>query len=77
MTEWMVYSLPKDQLNEARVTETVDFLENLMWRNRNNDLAIGPKGHALHALVIYQQRMFGAQPGQWSVRLAKKNEPKK
>jgi hypothetical protein len=71
MTEWMVYSLPRDQLNDTRVVETVDFLNDLLWRNRTKELKIGPKGHALHALVMYQERMFGALPGQRNVKLAK------
>lgn len=71
MTEWLVYSLPKDQLTDARVVKAVDFLNELMWRNRTNDLKIGPKGHAIHALVMYQEKLFGAQPGARNARLAK------
>lgn len=71
MTEWMVYSLPKDQLSDVRVVGTVNFLNELLWRNRHKKLEIGPKGHALHALVMYQERMFGAKPGARNVKLAK------
>lgn len=73
MAEWMVYSLPQEQLADVRVVQTVNFLNELLWRNRNNELKIGPKGHALHALVMYQERMFGAQPGQRSPKLAKQS----
>lgn len=74
MTEWMVYSLPKHQLADPRVVETVDFLNDLLWRNRSKELKIGPQGHALHALVMYQERMFGVAPGSRNIKLAK--EPK-
>jgi hypothetical protein len=70
MTEWLVYSLPKDRLSDPSVVRAVDFLNELLWRNRNANLSIGPKGHGLHALVIYQERLFGAKPGQRGARLA-------
>ncbi len=70
MTEWLVYSLPKEQLTEPQVVKAVDFLNDLMWRNRGEDLKIGPKGHALHALVIYQEKLFDAKPGMRNARLA-------
>src|SRR5690606_34494244 len=57
MLEWLVYSLPREELDNPRVVAAVHYLNELLWRNRNRDLAIGPKGHGLHALVIYQQRM--------------------
>lgn len=71
MAEWMVYALPKDQLDDPRVVGTMDYLNNLMWRNRNTDLGIGPRGHALHALVMYQERMFQVPPGHRTLKLAK------
>lgn len=77
MAEWMVYALPKDQLNDPQVVGTMEHLNDLMWRNRNNDLGIGPRGHALHALVMYQERMFQVPPGHRTLKLAKeqrKNE---
>lgn len=73
MLEWLVYSLPREELDNPRVVAAVHYLNELLWRNRNRDLAIGPKGHGLHALVIYQQRMFGAQPGQ-RLQLANKQK---
>ncbi|HTN77703.1 MAG TPA: hypothetical protein VL096_20740 [Pirellulaceae bacterium] len=75
ITEWLVASLPKDQLTDKRVVAAVDFLNDLMWRNRTNDLKIGPKGHALHALVMYQERLFDAQPGMRNARLANQSPP--
>ena len=62
--EWLLLSLPDDQLSDPRLVKGVEFLENLMWQHRDYDWAIGPKGHALHALVLYDERVFGAKPGQ-------------
>jgi hypothetical protein len=69
MTEWLVYSLPEDQLTDPRVVKAVDYLTNLLLQKQN--WSIGPKGHGLHALVIYDQRVFGAKPGQRTLNLAK------
>lgn len=70
MLEWLVYSLPDDQLQDPRLVAAVNCLNEIMWRNRNNKLEIGPQGHALHALILYQQRLYGAKPGQRNLKLA-------
>jgi hypothetical protein len=71
MTEWLVYSLPQSKLTDPRVLAAVEKLNDILWRNRAADLSIGPKGHGLHALAIYQDRVFGVKPGQRSARLAR------
>jgi hypothetical protein len=40
-----------------------------MWRYRGHEWEIGPKGHAIHALALYDERLFGGQPGQRSEQL--------
>jgi hypothetical protein len=71
MLEWLVYSLPDDKLQDPRVVAAVNCLNDLLWKNRTRKLEIGPQGHALHALVLYQQRLYGAKPGQRNLHLAK------
>lgn len=61
--EWLVYTLPESQLRDPRVVRAVDYLTNLMWSNRNNKWEVGPKGHALRALVLYDQRVYGGKMG--------------
>jgi hypothetical protein len=61
--EWLLYSLPEEQLTEPRVVKAVDYLTELLWENRDHKWEIGPQGHALHALVLYDQRVFGGKPG--------------
>lgn len=72
--EWMLISLPDDQLNDPRLVKAVEFLKDLLWNYRGHKWEIGPKGHAIHALVIYDERVFGGRAGQratdWS-QLAK------
>lgn len=56
--EWLVFSLPRNELAGRRVVRAVDFLTNHMTRNRYHDWEVGPRGHALRALSLYQQRVF-------------------
>jgi hypothetical protein len=67
--EWMVYSLPKERLADERLVNAVEFLTDLMWRYRGHEWEIGPKGHAIHALALYDERLFGGRPGQRSEQL--------
>ncbi len=61
--EWMAFSLRPEQLKDPRVVKAAAYLSKLMYENRGHEWEIGPRGHALHALAIYNQRMFGAGPG--------------
>ena len=68
--EWLVYSLPPEQLGDERLVRAVSYLTELMWRYRGREWEIGPKGHALHALCLYDERAFDGQPGQRMQQLA-------
>jgi hypothetical protein len=57
--EWLAYSLPEKNLHDFRVTVAVDYLLDLMLTAPGHALDVGPRGHAIHALVIYEQRAFG------------------
>lgn len=74
--EWLAFSLTKEQLKEERVTKAVDYLATLMLKHSQRNWAIGPLGHAVHAIAIYDERVFGGKVGerdkQLSRRLAKK-----
>jgi hypothetical protein len=52
------------------VVKAVAFLTDLLWEHRGRTWGIGPKGHAIHALAIYDERVFGGQPGQRAAQLA-------
>ena len=73
MLEWLVYSLPDDQLDDPRVLKTVNYLINLMEEGARirKKWEIGPRGHAIHALAIYDERRFGDKPGRRDEVLAK------
>jgi hypothetical protein len=57
--EWLVGSLDQEALFQPRVTSAVEFLTASLAREPSRDWKIGPLGHALHALTIYQERAWG------------------
>ena len=56
--EWLCYSLSDEQLREQRTIRAVSYLANLMYSNYDNDWEIGPRSHATHALLLYDERVF-------------------
>jgi hypothetical protein len=57
--EWLVASLDQADLFQPRVTAAVEFLNASLAREPSREWKIGPLGHALHALTIYQERAWG------------------
>lgn len=56
--EWLAFSLSDQQLREPRTIKTVNYLAGILQDNPKRDWSIGPLGHALHALVMYDNRVF-------------------
>lgn len=56
--EWLCYSLSDEQLREPQTIRAVTYLANLMYSNYDNEWEIGPRSHAIHALLLYDQRVF-------------------
>lgn len=69
--EWLVFSLPEEQLDDPRLLRGVQYIAQLLKGRSQEDWHPGAMGHALHALSIYEQRTLGVEPGQRSLRLAK------
>jgi hypothetical protein len=69
--EWLVFSLPEDQLTDPRMVKSIDYLAELLIRGRNEKWNIGPLGHGLHALALYDERVFDGKPGQRATELAR------
>jgi hypothetical protein len=74
MLEWLVCSLPKDQLDDPRVVAAADHLTTIFenGHRQRQKWEIGPRGHGLHALALYAERRFGDKPGSRDLVLAKK-----
>ena len=56
--EWITFSLSDDELRDPRMVKAVDYLATLMLANEGHTWEIGPQGHALHALLLYEDRVF-------------------
>ena len=61
--EWLSYSLPADMLEDPRVVKAVDYLSGVLLGGKNQEWEIGPLGHALHSLAIYDSRVFKPHDG--------------
>ncbi len=70
IAEWLAFSLDKEELTDPRMVHSISYLTNLLLENRNEKWSIGPLGHGLHALAIYDERVFGGKPGQREQQLA-------
>lgn len=57
--EWLVASLDQQDLYQPRIVAAVEFLATSLARQPSREWKIGPMGHALHALTIYQERAWG------------------
>ena len=55
--EWLVFSIPDELLTEAPVVNAVTYLNDLMAQYPQRNWEIGPMGHAIHALALYDKRM--------------------
>jgi hypothetical protein len=56
--EWIVYSLPEKQLDDPRTLKAVNYLTGILLAEPKREWEIGPLGHAIHALAIYDHRRF-------------------
>ncbi|HEY6564036.1 MAG TPA: hypothetical protein VIY86_06035, partial [Pirellulaceae bacterium] len=62
--EWLVFSLPHDQLANPRLLRMIDFLTNLLIQHRHYTWGKGPLGHSIRALSLFEERVYGTRPGQ-------------
>jgi hypothetical protein len=56
--EWISFSLSDDELRDPRLIKAADYLATVLLANDKHTWEIGPLGHGLHALAIYNARMF-------------------
>lgn len=72
IAEWLAYSLTDEELTAPRMQKAIDYLATILEKNPRMDWSIGPLGHGLHALAIYDQRVFDTPPGHRSAEVATK-----
>ena len=63
IVEWLVFQLSDEELQSPSMLRALEFLTNCLVEQRQTDWKIGPRSHALHALALYQERVFGVRPG--------------
>jgi hypothetical protein len=59
--EWLAFSLPEEELTEPRMVKAVNYLAGILVASPQREWEIGPLGHAMHSLVIYDERVFRAR----------------
>jgi len=59
IVEWLAFTLPASKMTDPRLTKAVDYLTELMLSTPNYELDVGPRGHALHALAMYELKAYG------------------
>jgi hypothetical protein len=69
--EWLIFSLPEKNLSDQRLVKGISYLTNTLMNN-DKDWEIGPRGHALRALALYNERVFGDKPGERRELLARR-----
>jgi hypothetical protein len=56
--EWISFSLSDQELRDPRMIKATDYVASLLLQNDRHTWEIGPLGHGLHALAIYNDRVF-------------------
>jgi hypothetical protein len=57
MLEWLMMALPENRLDEVWVRRAIQCVANDLINNANAPAECGPMYHALHALVLYRERV--------------------
>ncbi len=61
--EWLASSLSDKDLHHPNVVAAVNNLTEMLISQRYRTWKVGPLGHGLHGLAVYDQRVFGTKPG--------------
>jgi hypothetical protein len=56
--EWLCYSISDKELRDPKTIAAVSYLTNLMYSNYDHEWEVGPMCHAIHALLVYDERVF-------------------
>jgi len=58
VVEWLTFTLPDNEVTKPAMQKSVYFLAWLMLNNENKAWENGPRGHAMRALRLYDERVF-------------------
>jgi hypothetical protein len=65
--EWLVYSLNDKDVKSTRTFRAVNYLASLLSSNFDHEWEVGPQSHAIHALRLYDERVFQPYDGEAAV----------
>jgi len=68
--EWLLYAATEKELHHSRTTRAANYLANLLYSNRTRDWDAGLEGHAIHALLLYDRKVFGRYDREKNGRVA-------
>jgi hypothetical protein len=56
--EWMVFAASDEQLHDPQIVKAADYLSKTLLSDKTRDWKIGPLGHAIRSLSLYDRRVF-------------------
>ncbi len=62
--EWLCYSVDDKEIRNTRTFRATNYLASLLANNYNHEWEVGPLSHAIHALRLYDERVFQPYDGQ-------------
>lgn len=73
--EWLCFSLSDEQIRDPRVTKAVRYVTHLLLDESDHEWEIGHLGHALHALQLYNERVYGGPMRSYERVVTRKPNP--
>jgi hypothetical protein len=70
--EWLAFSLSDEQLRDPRVVKAVKYVSDILLNEHYTQWEVGHLGHGLHALQIYNERVFGGEVRSFDGLLSRK-----
>jgi hypothetical protein len=61
VAEWLSFSMSDDELRDPHMTKAIDYLATILLADPSRTWEIGPLGHGLHALAVYDARLSAAR----------------
>jgi len=62
VAEWLAFSMSDEELRDPRMTKAIDYLATILLDDQSRTWEIGPLGHGLHALAVYDARLSSVRP---------------
>ncbi len=75
--EWLILAQSDEELVSPRMVKSIDFVATHLLANPRHEWKLGPMGHALHSLSMYNERIFNKpKPKSTAIDIVKQPETK-